>query len=156
MQLRFEPHKLELEITETRVMRNADETIATLRKPNAMGITLSIDDFGTGYLSLSYLKRFPIHALKIDQSFVRDITIDRDAAAIIRAIIALAQTMNLQVIAEAVETAAQFSLLKLWRCDLMQGYLFSKPLRCEAALDLLDQERCYSQVAQLGRQLTII
>lgn len=128
---------LELEITESSVMRNAEETIATLRRLNAMGIILSIDDFGTGYSSLSYLKRFPIHALKVDQSFVRDITFDPDAAAIAQGIIALAHSMKLQVIAEGVETDAQFELLRQWECDAMQGYYFSKPRPGNAVLSLL-------------------
>jgi EAL domain-containing protein (putative c-di-GMP-specific phosphodiesterase class I) len=139
--------RLELEITESHVMRNSDETIDTLRKLNAMGITLSIDDFGTGYSSLSYLKRLPIHALKIDQIFVRDITGDQDAAAITQSIIALAHTMNLHVIAEGVETESQHKLLNLWHCDLMQGYLISEPLPPVAALNMLRQQ--YSHSAEL-------
>jgi diguanylate cyclase (GGDEF)-like protein/PAS domain S-box-containing protein len=122
------PRHLELEITESSVMRNADETIGTLRELNRMGIILSIDDFGTGYSSLSYLKRFPIHALKVDQSFVRDITQDPDAAAIAQGIIALAHTMNLEVVAEGVETESQCDLLRQWQCNAMQGYLISKPV----------------------------
>jgi EAL domain-containing protein (putative c-di-GMP-specific phosphodiesterase class I) len=133
----MDSNKLELEITESHVMRNSEETIEILRKLNQMGITLSIDDFGTGYSNLSYLKRLPIHALKIDQAFVRDITDDQDAAAITQSIIALAHTMNLHVIAEGVETESQCKLLDLWHCDLMQGYLFSKPLPQVAALDML-------------------
>ncbi len=131
------PGQLELEITESSVMRNADETISTLRKLNAMGITLSIDDFGTGYSSLSYLKRFPIHALKVDQSFVRDITLDPDAAAIAQGIIALGHTMNLQVIAEGVESESQVDLLRHWHCNAMQGYLFSKPLPSSGAFAMI-------------------
>lgn len=134
------PEYLELEITESSVMRNAEETISTLGKLHDMGITLSIDDFGTGYSSLSYLKRFPIQALKVDQSFVRDITVDRDAAAIAQGIIALAHSMNLQVIAEGVQTQSQFDLLKLWNCNAMQGYLFSKPVPGKSAFDLLRKQ----------------
>jgi diguanylate cyclase (GGDEF)-like protein/PAS domain S-box-containing protein len=133
------PESLELEITESSAMRNADETISMLARLNAMGVTLSIDDFGTGYSSLSYLKRFPIHALKVDQSFVRDITEDQDAAAITQGIIALAHTMDLQVIAEGVETESQFDLLRRWNCNAMQGYLFGKPLSGRDALALLKQ-----------------
>ena len=131
------PHCLELEITESSVMRNAEETISTLSKLHDMGITLSIDDFGTGYSSLAYLKRFPIQALKVDQSFVRDITVDRDAAAIAQGIIALGHSMNLQVIAEGVQTESQFNLLKLWNCNAMQGYFFSKPVPGSSAFDLI-------------------
>ncbi len=133
----MQPGQLELEITESSVMRNAEETISTLRRLNAMGITLSIDDFGTGYSSLSYLKRFPIHALKVDQSFVRDITLDPDAAAIAQGIIALAHTMNLQVIAEGVESESQVSLLRNWHCNAMQGYLFSRPIPSSAAFAMI-------------------
>jgi diguanylate cyclase (GGDEF)-like protein/PAS domain S-box-containing protein len=142
--------QLELEITESNIMRNPDETISTLHKLNDMGITLSIDDFGTGYSSLSYLKRFPIDTLKIDQSFVRDITDDPDAAAITQAIIALAHTMNLHVIAEGVQTEPQFDLLQQWNCDAMQGYLFSMPLTCTAALDMLQQQSHYELGSRAG------
>ncbi|MCD6704965.1 MAG: GGDEF domain-containing phosphodiesterase [Thiobacillus sp.] len=106
----------------------AEKTIATLGKLKAMGIKLSIDDFGTGYSSLSYLKRFPIDTLKIDQSFVRDITADPDDAAIAKSIISMAHDMQLRVIAEGVETEAQKSFLQQRHCDEMQGYLFSRPV----------------------------
>ena len=119
---------LELELTESLVMQDVEKTIGTLGRLKAMGIKLSIDDFGTGYSSLSYLKRFPIDTLKIDQSFVRDITTDPDDAAIAKSIISMAHDMQLRVIAEGVETEAQKSFLSLRRCDEMQGYFFSKPL----------------------------
>jgi diguanylate cyclase (GGDEF)-like protein/PAS domain S-box-containing protein len=135
--------RLELEITESHLMRNSAETIEILHTLNGMGINLSIDDFGIGYSSLSYLKRLPIHALKIDQSFVSEIAEDQDAATITQSIIALAHTMHLQVIAEGVESDSQYNLLKLWRCDLIQGYLLSKPLPCEAALNLLQQQKSF-------------
>ncbi len=119
---------LELELTESLVMQDVEKTIATLSRLKVMGIKLSIDDFGTGYSSLSYLKRFPIDTLKIDQSFVRDITTDPDDAAIAKSIISMAHDMQLRVIAEGVETEDQKCFLRLRRCDEMQGYLFSRPV----------------------------
>jgi len=124
----LDPACLELELTESLVMQDVEKTIATLGKLKAMGIKLSIDDFGTGYSSLSYLKRFPIDTLKIDQSFVRDITTDPDDAAIAKSIISMAHDMQLRVIAEGVETEAQKLFLQQRHCDEMQGYLFSRPV----------------------------
>jgi len=124
---------LELEITESIVMENPEAAAATLQKLSDMGVCLSIDDFGTGYSSLSYLKRFPIHTLKIDRSFVRDIDSDADDAAIAKAVIALAHSMKLKVIAEGVETVEQLEFLRQQACDQMQGYYLSRPL---AALQL--------------------
>ena len=119
---------LELEITESALMDNTDEVSEILRKLKGMGITIAIDDFGTGYSSLSYLKRFSIDKLKIDQSFVQDIVADPDDAAIVIAIITLAHSLKMKVIAEGVETDAQFAFLRREGCDQCQGYYFSKPL----------------------------
>jgi EAL domain-containing protein (putative c-di-GMP-specific phosphodiesterase class I) len=119
---------LELELTEGVLMENAEKTIETLIKLKKMGIKLSIDDFGTGYSSLSYLKRFPIDTLKIDQSFVRDITTDIDDNAIASTIIAMAHNLRLKVIAEGVETEEQMIMLQEKNCDEVQGYFFSRPL----------------------------
>jgi len=119
---------LELEITESVVMQNAPEAIVMLEQLHRMGVGLSIDDFGTGYSSLNYLKRFPIDTLKIDQSFIRDISSDNDDAAIVRAIIALAHGMRLRVVAEGVETVGQLEFLRALGNDQYQGYLYSKPL----------------------------
>lgn len=119
---------LELELTESMIMHDAEATIATLNELKAIGVKFSIDDFGTGYSSLSYLKRFPIDFLKIDQSFVRDITSDPDDAAITKTIISMAHDLGHKVIAEGVETEEQKSYLHLHHCDEMQGYLFSKPV----------------------------
>jgi len=132
-----EPHCLELEITESIVMDNPETAAATLQKLADMGVHLSIDDFGTGYSSLAYLKRFPIHALKIDRSFVRDITTDADDAAIAKAVIALAHSMKLRVIAEGVETGEQLDFLREQRCDQMQGYHLSRPVPARQLENLL-------------------
>ena len=122
------PSCLDLELTESSIMSNAQAAIDVLTKLKALGVTVSIDDFGTGFSSLSYLKRLPIDALKIDQSFVRDVTTDPDDAALVMAIVTLAHNLRLQVIAEGVETEQQLKFLHLLRCDEVQGYLFSKPL----------------------------
>jgi diguanylate cyclase (GGDEF)-like protein len=133
----LEPRYLQLEITETNAMHHAQTAIQTLRELKALGVGLSIDDFGTGYSSLSYLKRFPIDTLKIDQSFIRDIGTDPDDAAIASAIIALAHTLKLSVVAEGVETPEQLSFLSRYGCDRTQGYLFSPPLPAEGCAELL-------------------
>ena len=132
---------LELEVTESSVMKNAETAISTLRELKAMGIRISIDDFGSGYSSLSYLKHLPIDVLKIDQSFVRDMTTDPKDAAIVMAIIQLAHSLQLQVKAEGVETEDQLHFLRLLRCDEMQGYLFCRPLPVEAFENLLLEGR---------------
>jgi diguanylate cyclase (GGDEF)-like protein/PAS domain S-box-containing protein len=119
---------LELEITEGVTMKEVETTVRTLNDLKQMGVLISIDDFGTGYSSLSYLKRFPIDKLKIDQSFVRDITTDADDAAIVQTIISMGHGLRLKVIAEGVETAEQLAFLKQRECDEIQGYYFSKPL----------------------------
>ena len=133
----LDPNSLELELTESFLMKKAESNIATLRELSAMMVRLSIDDFGTGYSSLSYLKHFPIHSLKIDQSFVRDITTDPDDAVIVTAIVTLAHSLCLKVIAEGVETKEQLEFLRSLQCDVMQGYLFSRPLPAEEATKLL-------------------
>jgi diguanylate cyclase (GGDEF)-like protein/PAS domain S-box-containing protein len=124
----LDPAHLELELTESLVMQDVEKTIVTLGRLKAMGVQLSVDDFGTGYSSLSYLKRFPIDTLKIDQSFVRDITTDPDDAAIAKSIISMAHDMQLKVIAEGVETEDQKNILQQRHCDEMQGYFFSRPV----------------------------
>jgi len=123
---------LELELTESMVMRNVEESVVTLNSMHQMGLQLSIDDFGTGYSSLSYLKRFPINTLKIDQSFVRDITSDPEDAAIAVAIVDLAHSLKLNVVAEGVETREQLDFLSAISCNEAQGYYFSRPLAPDA------------------------
>jgi diguanylate cyclase (GGDEF)-like protein/PAS domain S-box-containing protein len=124
----LEPHLLELEITESTAMQDAPGTIRKLQELADMGIQFSLDDFGIGYSSLSYLKKFPINKLKIDQSFIRSILEDQDARAIVNAVVALAHSLNLSVVAEGVETDEQMHFLESCHCDQIQGYLFSKPL----------------------------
>jgi predicted signal transduction protein with EAL and GGDEF domain len=131
------PDFLELEITESVIMSNADATISTLNKLKDMGVRLSIDDFGTGYSSFSYLKRFPIDNIKIDRSFIRDITASSEDATIVKAIIAMAHELKLKVIAEGVETEEQSQLLREMGCDEMQGYLFSRPVAPERITEML-------------------
>ncbi|MBF0156610.1 MAG: EAL domain-containing protein, partial [Magnetococcales bacterium] len=126
------PEQLELEITESMLIDDMVKAIRTLEQFRDMGLTLSMDDFGTGYSSLSYLKRFPIHSLKVDQSFIRELTEHSQDAAIVTAIITLARSLGLKVVAEGVENAAQLAFLRERHCDLVQGYLISRPLPPEA------------------------
>jgi diguanylate cyclase (GGDEF)-like protein/PAS domain S-box-containing protein len=135
----LDPQYLELELTESTIMRNAEEAVSMLNELHALGIGLAIDDFGTGYSSLSYLKRFPVDRLKIDRSFVSDIGESSDDETITSAIIALAHSLNLQVIAEGVETSTQLDFLKERACDEMQGYFFAKPLPHHAIPDMLQR-----------------
>jgi diguanylate cyclase (GGDEF)-like protein/PAS domain S-box-containing protein len=125
--------QLELEITESTIMDDIDAASSTMRELHCSGVRISIDDFGTGYSSLSHLKRFPINTVKIDRSFIRDITTDSDDAAIVSAIIAMAHNMGLRVIAEGVETREQLEHLKTLDCDEVQGFLFSPPIPHEDA-----------------------
>ncbi len=110
------------------VMSDVENAITILRTLKKLGVQIAIDDFGTGYSSLSYLRRFPIDVLKIDQSFVRDITLEEDGAAIVRTIISLAHSLRLKVIAEGVETAEQLAYLNAHHCNEVQGYLFGRPV----------------------------
>jgi diguanylate cyclase (GGDEF)-like protein/PAS domain S-box-containing protein len=133
----LEARHLELELTETIIMQDVGRATNSLEQLKTLGLELAIDDFGTGYSSLSYLKRFPIDLLKIDQSFVRDITTDNDDAAITSAIIALTHNLGLRTIAEGVETTEQLKFLESRGCDEVQGFLFSRPLAPDECTDLL-------------------
>ncbi|WP_374489440.1 putative bifunctional diguanylate cyclase/phosphodiesterase [Zoogloea sp.] len=128
---------LDLELTESLVMRNPEHTRNVLADCKKLGLRLSVDDFGTGYSSLANLKRFPIDRLKIDRSFIKDIVTEADDAAIARTIIAMAHTLRLEVVAEGVETTAQLELLQQWNCDAYQGYLCSRPLPAAQITQLL-------------------
>jgi diguanylate cyclase (GGDEF)-like protein len=127
----LEPQFLELEITESNAMQNAENTIHTLRELKQLGVRIAMDDFGTGYSSLNYLKRFPIDTLKLDQMFVQDVNTDAADAAIVSAVITMAQSLRLAVVAEGVETEEQLAFLRREGCDRIQGYLFSAPMSAE-------------------------
>jgi len=131
------PQYLELELTESLLLSNADVMFSVLQELRAMGLKLAIDDFGTGYSSLSYLRQFPVGRLKIDRSFVRDVAVNPDDAAITTAIISMAKSLNLKVIAEGVEDEAQMTFLRAHQCDEIQGYYFSKPLAVDKVADKL-------------------
>jgi diguanylate cyclase (GGDEF)-like protein len=133
----LEPDALELELTESALINDEDSVLSVLQSLKQIGVQLAIDDFGTGYSSLSRLKNFPIDRLKIDQSFVRDIEQNSDNAAIVVAVIAMAEGMNMKVIAEGVETDGQMTFLKNKHCDEIQGYLLSKPLSSAQAEEFL-------------------
>jgi diguanylate cyclase (GGDEF)-like protein/PAS domain S-box-containing protein len=135
------PGLLEIEITESAAMNNGEDAIAVLKGLKELGVRIAIDDFGTGYSSLSYLTRFPIDSLKIDRSFVIDLPDSKDGASIARAVITMAQSLRLKVIAEGVETAAQIEFLAANECDEIQGYFCSRPVTAEAATELLQSRR---------------
>jgi EAL domain-containing protein (putative c-di-GMP-specific phosphodiesterase class I) len=147
----LDPRLLELEITESMVMQEPEKAAALLEDLKAMGLYLSIDDFGTGYSSLAYLKRFPIDAIKIDRSFIKDIPADPDDLAITQAVIAMAHSLRLRAVAEGVETEEQLDWLKRFGCEEMQGYLFSKPLPTEEAGRFLSASFRKEGPGRLGR-----
>lgn len=132
------PAHIELEITESMIIQDAERAVALLAELRSLGLKLSIDDFGTGYSSLSYLKRFPIHKLKVDQSFIRHLKPDSEDAVIVQAIIGLGRNLGLVVIAEGVETSEQLESLRGWLCDEIQGYYYARPLKVDAATAFLN------------------
>ena len=146
----------ELELTETFLMENPKKTIFILRELKSIGFDISIDDFGTAYSSLAYLKRFPVDRLKIDRSFISDIPDDTDDIAITMAIIAMAKSLNLSIVAEGVETAAQLTFLKLQGCQEVQGYYFSRPMNAEKAAELLRQEQPFVPLLSQERKFSSI
>ncbi|MBM7063403.1 EAL domain-containing protein [Pseudomonas sp. UL073] len=131
---------LELELTESQLLDNVENVITTFRQLRELGVKLAIDDFGTGYSSLSYLKRFPVDYVKIDQTFIRDLSVGGEDAAITRAIIAMAHSLELKVVAEGVETQAQMDFLKSQQCDEVQGYLISRPVEAQVFVELLKEQ----------------
>ena len=149
----FDPRLLELELTESIMIHDAEAVLATVRQLKQLGLKLSIDDFGTGYSSLSYLKRFDVDKLKIDQGFVRDLARNPDDAAIVRAIIQMAASLGLQTIAEGVEDAAALALLRRFGCDEAQGYHFARPMTAQALADLLARGQPF-QLALDGKEMT--
>jgi len=140
-ELEFDPKHLELEVTESQIMKQPKETIDILQKLRNLGISIAIDDFGTGYSSLSYLKKLPLNKLKIDQSFVQDLPYEVEDVAIVEAIIALAKSLDLELIAEGVETAQQKDFLLQKGCRCVQGYYYSKPLDTKAFKEYLKQQK---------------
>jgi EAL domain-containing protein (putative c-di-GMP-specific phosphodiesterase class I) len=134
-----DPALLELEFTETILIQDIDHVLSQVRRLKAAGISVAIDDFGTGYSSLSYLKRLDVDRLKIDRSFIRDISTDPDDAAIVRAIIQMARSLRLKTLAEGAETIEQTRFLLAEGCDEAQGFLYSRPLAAEAFADLYRQ-----------------
>ncbi|MEN3276255.1 MAG: hypothetical protein V7631_2045 [Massilia sp.] len=134
-----DPRLLEFELTESMLMQDPEASVTILRGLKAQGMRISVDDFGTGYSSLAYLKRFPLDALKIDRTFVRDLPADSDDAAITKAVISLAHSLNLTVVAEGVETVGHLHALAAYHCDEIQGYYISRPLPAEACTALLAQ-----------------
>jgi EAL domain-containing protein (putative c-di-GMP-specific phosphodiesterase class I) len=131
------PQYLELELTESLLLADADVTLSVLKELKSMGVTLAIDDFGTGYSSFSYLRQFQISKLKIDRSFISDVATNPDDSAITAAIISMAKSLRLKVIAEGVEDEAQMAFLRAHQCDEIQGYYFCKPLAADKVADKL-------------------
>ncbi len=133
---------LEIEITESGIMQNPERAEANLKQMKEMGVSISIDDFGTGYSSLAYLKRFPIDTLKIDKSFVRDITFDKGDATLVQTVIAMAEALQLRVIAEGIETQEQHDYLARFGCDEGQGYMYARPMPCDDLIGFFRDKEC--------------
>ena len=133
----LDPAWLELELTESILIQDVNHALEIVNQLRAIGVKLSIDDFGTGYSSLAYLKRFAVHKLKIDQSFIRNLTVDPDDAAIVHSVIQLGHSMKMRTIAEGVETEEQADFLIKEQCDEVQGYLYSHPLSPQEILQFM-------------------
>ncbi len=142
------PKYLEIEVTESTVMHDVDQVIGTLRRLRALGVSISIDDFGTGYSSLAYLKQFPVQTLKIDRSFVSDMSDDPNSHAIPQLIVDLARNLGVSVIAEGVETEEQRELLLAMGCGSAQGYLFSAPVPSGAFVEMLEEQVCFPRTTK--------
>src|SRR5665647_1098058 len=140
----LDPRRLDLELTESIVVGDLDAVAIDLQQLLDMGVHVSIDDFGTGYSSLSYVKRFPVDSLKVDRSFIRDVPQDADDVAITQAIIAMAHSLGLKVIAEGVETEEQLDFLRELKCDQVQGYIFSEPISADEFAALLRSDMAKS------------
>lgn len=155
-EFKLQPHELEIEMTESLLMCNKEETLSTVQALAIIGVKLSIDDFGTGYSSLAYLKRFPINTLKINQSFIRDLVADQDDATLVKAIITMANSLNITTIAEGVETIQQYHFLMDHQCDIAQGYLISQSLTPSDLDDWItkDSYYCFKQQKQ-AKDITI-
>jgi EAL domain-containing protein (putative c-di-GMP-specific phosphodiesterase class I) len=134
----LDPKFLELELTESVLMKRPQSTESILKTLRAKGVQVSVDDFGTGYSSLSYLQKFPIDALKIDQSFVRQITMAPNETSIVTAVISMARSLKLRVVAEGVETQDELAFLQAHQCDEAQGYYFSRPVTAQQFAKLLE------------------
>ncbi|MBS1796653.1 MAG: EAL domain-containing protein [Acidobacteria bacterium] len=143
---KISPQNLELEVTESSLLQNAESAVEILNVVRKAGVKISIDDFGTGFSSLGYLKRLPIDVLKIDRSFVQDITNDPNDASLVMAIIALAHNLRLKIVAEGVETAEQLKLLHLLRCDEWQGYFYSRPIKFDDFRELIREAKENSEI----------
>jgi EAL domain-containing protein (putative c-di-GMP-specific phosphodiesterase class I) len=148
------PQYLELELTESLLLANADVMLSVVEELKAIGVTLAVDDFGTGYSNFNYLRRFQVSKLKIDRSFIQDVAVKPDDAAITTAIINMAKSLNLKVIAEGVENEAQMSFLRAHHCDEIQGYYFSKPLAVDKVADKLrgDNPEPHARAQASGKQ----
>ncbi|MGC2061854.1 MAG: EAL domain-containing protein [Thermodesulfovibrionales bacterium] len=151
----LDPRLLELELTESLIMENAESSVIVLAELRDLGIRLSIDDFGTGYSSLSYLKRFPINTLKIDKTFIRDVDKDSDSGAIVKAIIAMAHNLNLELIAEGVETGQELAFLQEYNCYHIQGFWFCHPLSADGLTEFLQGERYLNGFTKSSDELVI-
>lgn len=139
---KLDPKSLELELTESVLMKQAESTASILHSLRAKGVQLAVDDFGKGYSSLSYLRKFPVNAIKIDQSFVRQIDCNPDERTIVSAVISMGKSLKLRVVAEGVENHAQVVFLQAQQCDEAQGYYFSRPVPPEQFARLLETGHC--------------